>query len=389
MKRICGGFLFVIGLGFSMSSLAWTLNDVSVLLPLPSHQESSDLLSTRSAGSSKGELISEETYAKLPLIAVGRDRKALYDQYLKVVALRFDPCFMESGVPMDCRRQIRMVWQPVLMGEKSSLTIDASIHSFYELSKNEWDEFLKELAVLTQKNQFQNANQPLGVHPMILQEGLRGPYWQELKKLVLKYAGKENLSRLTVMTVNTVGTVWVFTGMDLLPDGHYERIKIPRIDHIAQAFFVDLADLTEFRSSINPYPKNQVAWMNFISHSKQEKSEGKLDDIRSALDQAFRIENPSLENTGTVDCASCHIAQNVRLWGERNFTGWKWGDEFKNSIYQPVNPSTESLKNILVGPGYINRLRAFGYFIDEPVVSQRLIHESIETLRSIRADQSL
>lgn len=361
---------------FSLSAAqAWTLNDVSVLLPLPARDEIPLLLSTQSRGD-RGELLPFEVYQNLPRIVVGADPQVVYQEDLRVIGIRIDPCFTERGAPEGCRHQIRLVWQPVIASGKKSITVDAAMHSFYDLSETDWQSLLNRLRPLA-------GNAPdegLDVHPRIRQQGLSGQHWAELKKIVLDFAGAKNLTRVTAMSVDPFGTIWTFSGVDI-KNSLMTRIQIPRAKHVVQAFSIDLSNLSEFRTSLRPSPENAVPWMNLISHSQRALRESPESEIREALRQSLRIENPLLEDTASMDCVSCHIAQNVRLWGERHGFSTDWKKDFAADVF--VKPEV-NLENPSRPPGFINRLRAFGYFIDEVSLSQRLIHESAEVLSVIR-----
>lgn len=363
---------------FSLSiAQAWTLNDVSVLLPLPAREDIPLLLSTQSRGV-RGELLPFEVYQNLPRIVVGADPQMVYQQDLKVIGIRFDPCFTERGAPGGCRHQIRLVWQPVLASGKKSITVDAAMHSFYDLSESEWRNLLNQLRPLAGDI----PDEGLDVHPRIRQQGLAGQHWTELKKIILEFAGAQNLTRVTAMSVDPFGTIWTFSGVNI-KNSLMTRIRIPRVNHVVQAFSIDVSNLSEFRTSLRPYPENAIPWLNLVSHSQRALRESPEAEIREALRQSLRIENPLLEDTASVDCVSCHIAQNVRLWGERHGFSTDWKKDFATDVF--VKPEM-NLQNPSRPPGFINRLRAFGYFIDEVSVSQRLIHESAEVLSAIRQE---
>lgn len=355
---------------------AWSLNDVSVLIPLPPAQQIQLLLNPQDH-SEQGELLPVAIYENLPSIVQGADPKKIYTDKLKVVAFRIDPCFLERGTPYGCRRQIRLVWQPVSQSGDRSFTMDAALHTFYDLSAEQWGLLLEQLAPLQSKKE----NDSLNVHPQLVAEGLSGPTWSQFKKIILNFAGSRNLSRVTAMTVNTFNSIWTFTGFDV-NQGVLSRIKIPRVDRPTQAFFLDFVDLLEFRASISPYPQGVPDWLNLVTDSLGTKQLATEEQLRSALDQALRIENPKLEDTASIDCVSCHIAQTARLWGERN-TKWSWAKHFASSYYQ----SSINLKNNSRTPESVNRLRAFGYFMDEAIVSQRIINESAEVVLNLRASQ--
>lgn len=335
---------------------AWTLNDVSMLLPLPKAEEVATLLDPRTDGG-RGELLPRDVYADLPTLVVGGDPDEIYDELLRVVAVRFDPCFREDDGP--CRRQIRLVWQPVMARGARTITADAAVHTFYDLDEAAWADLLRALIPLTAPD----GDDALDVHPRIRREGLRGPHWTKLRALIARFAGARNLTRATAMTVNLMGSVWAFTGLEMR-DGGRKRLPVPRTKKVAQAVQVDLSDLSELRVNLAPTPEASPSWLSALFDSRGVDAP----TARAAWEEARRLEDPRRAHTGNVDCASCHLAQIVRLWAERRLPGL------------PGSPPNNS-----VNPGQTNRLRAFGYMLDEPVLAQRVIFESAEVLARFRA----
>ena len=122
------------------------LNDLSVLLPLPDQTGFNRMIHPEFDGG-RGSLLPREIYKLLPILALEADQDSLYLNHLRVVAIRFDPCFEEGTRPV-CRPQVRLVWQPVIyIGDRAS-TLDASIHTFHELDPAEWKLVLMELSDL-------------------------------------------------------------------------------------------------------------------------------------------------------------------------------------------------------------------------------------------------
>lgn len=350
---------------FSLRAAAapWALHDLSILFPLPSERDLPALLGTDSRGV-RGALLPADVQTELPLLVVGQDREDLFRDKLKVVAVRLDPCFVEGTGPLPCQRQIRLVWQPVVVSQGRASTWDAALHSFHLLSEAEWDLLLKDWESLRTGE----PDEPLSVHPRLRSEGPAGVFASRLKEILLLHCGEENLIRVTAMTVNPPGTVWVFTGFERRGEG-WVRLPIPGLRHRGQGFFADLGSLEEFRSNINPAPPEASLWLSFLADSRAAAA-GPAEELQQVLRRAEELENPALHNPGTVDCVSCHVAQSVRLWGEKNRADW-------TSLWDSVRfKSSHNLANLSIRPFGINRLRAFGYFGSNPLISQRVIHET-------------
>ena len=221
------------------ASVRFGLNDLSILLPLPkTPQEEATLLRTTS-----GPLISDSMLARLPdLINQDPDPKLRLSQ-LRVVGLRFDPCFAEGDAPVPCRRQIRLVFQPLSTYRGDPITFDAAVHAFYDFNQLQWNEIVsawKQTAV-------GDPTEALQVHPLISRQGLNGAHWAKLREIVLKNCNVQNLTRVTSSSVNRPGNFWFFVGFNILADGTVEQIEVPGVKARAQAFIADLGNTQEFR----------------------------------------------------------------------------------------------------------------------------------------------
>jgi hypothetical protein len=371
VRKILFGFVFFFG-GFAG---AQSLNDYSILLPLPSAGEMAETLGVLSEGASLGVLMPLGLIKELPTIVVGEDRTDLYENRLKVVSVRIDPCFFEGTGPLLCRPQIRMVWQPLLTDRRVSMAQDAALHSFYDLTDAQFQNLLQDLKPYS----VGDRSQAMSIHPGMVRHGYASDYWRGLRSVLLKYAGEKNLKRITFMTVNPIGTVWVFGAFDVV-DGQMVRLMVPRVNFGAQAFFVDNRTLREFRAQMNPVPAEETALLNFLSDSSAMKSQASESELQAVIKRAYEFENPDRHNPGTVDCVSCHIAQTVRLWGQFYFPVWKTETLFADVQYQ----SALNLKNQSPDPFRVDSLRAFGYFGSNPVISNRTINETAAVFQALQ-----
>lgn len=354
----------------------WDLNELSVLMPLPRVIESGAMWTPRTSGG-RGELLPASTYGVLPQIVMGQDPARVFEA-LRVVALRFDPCFQEGTVPGPCQRQVRLVWQPLVARgarlESGVGTIDASVHSFHILDEAEWRELVRGLRALKARFPL-GPGLPLQVHPWLAREGYGGPFWAEFQRTVLPFLGDENIGRVTAMTVNPRGNVWVFLGFDRTA-GRWHRQAIPRANHTAQGFFSGLVGAPEFRADMNPRPEGETTLLEFFLDSAKMRAEQPEERLIEAVRRAHFIENPRLSNAGTVDCASCHAARAIPAWAEKNYPAWA-GRAFPERFVASGNAV-----NLTVNPLRTNVLRAFGYFGADPVIAQRTINETALILTS-------
>lgn len=341
------------------------LNDLSVLLPLPTSEAELGAMLKPTDSGARGTLIPAPLLQKLPGLVIGGPDPRETKAQLRVVGIRFDPCFQEGAEP--CRRQIRLVYQPLGEFRRSYSATDAAIHAFHEFKESQWQELLADW----RKVAVGKKTDALAVHPTISKEGYAGPHWAKLRALVLKYCGEQTLTRLTLSAVNLFGTQWTFIGYEVTPQG-LKNMRVPRLMTGGQTFFGDLGDLREFFGDVVPVPEGEPTLPSVWQHSVGARNSLRPEELQKAVGRAITFENPKNFNPGNLDCVSCHLAQNTRLWAERSFPNWEWKSMFANERFR----STWNLANTTSQEGLTNRVRAFGYFVDEPVIAQRVVNET-------------
>lgn len=344
---------------------AVSLNDVSVLLPLPTPAEITNLLKPEEQGS-QGALLSLKAYQKFNELVPEHENNIVWRDQLKVIALRLDPCFTEGTGPTPCRRQIRLVWQPIIFKQNKPEARDAAVHSFYEFDEETFESIKKSwLSIATGK-----PTDLLQIHPQILREGWQGPYWKNLRELILQNCGEKNLVRMTTMNVMGGEQMWIFAGFDI-QDGEVLPIKIPRFfSKFSQGVISGSSASKGFTGGLMPAPEVDSDVGEFLEDSFAFKKNYSEEQIRNVILKAQDYEDPAKHNPGTLDCASCHMADSIHRWGQFHFPKWDWS---KNS------PAP--------GPLRTNQLRAFGYFMAWPVTSQRVINETSEVVRILTTDK--
>ncbi len=394
----------------SPSQAAWKAHDVSVLFPLPPADKIQNMIGPQDSGNG-GSLLPREAYDLFPFLVRFVKPDVLYKEQLKVVALRLDPCFQEGKFtpqthPEKCRKQVRIVWQPVLPAAMVSTTLDTGLHTFHEFDDTSWAALIHDWKELTKLIDAGPIDGPLDIHPGLKKVGYDSAEWSAFKDTVLRHCGRANLVRIAGMMLNGP-LMWVFRTFDLKLETQangslgftVSELEIPRLagrtPPVAQAFVMDmesLAQLEEFQARVAPAPQDDRDWVSFIADSLGFKVDRQQDlarparledDLKNLAGRALLFENPKLNNPGTLDCVSCHAAQTTRLWTEKNAPllgfNWDWQNLFKTTRYE----SSRNLTNLSVNPLQTNRLRAFGYFEDEPQISQRVINETAEVLDTL------
>lgn len=360
-------FLFSFLLAAPMTVHAFAMNDVTVLLPLPTSSEMAEMLQPATSGQ-KGILLPTDAYGRLPRLLDDEKVSDIYNHMLHVIAVRLDPCFVEGKGPLACKRQVRMVWQPLYDYDNEIVARDAAIHTFYEFSEAEWRDLVSAWRTLPTTE----MSEPLQIHTLLSEQGYHGPYWQLLKKILLQFCGKTNLTRATAMNVMNGEQMWVFAGIDINAS-QMTAIQIPRIGRNVQGIIMGTANPDEFTGSMRPAPTEDPVLEALLQDSIGMKQNDR--ELKELLHRVMAMQNPKMNNPGTLDCVSCHIAQSIHEWAQTHFANWDWQNDFLKETYT----SHLDLTNTSERPYKTNHFRALGYFHNRAMISQRVINETAET----------
>jgi hypothetical protein len=360
------------------------VNDVSILLPLAKNQGELDSYLTATSKGVEGELIPKAIYESAVgtygTLQVGGTPAAPDRTKLRLVAIRFDPCFAAVGPSPDdaaCENQMRLVFQTLKLERGGTVADDTAVHAFYAMDRAD----LK--TAVEQVIRFRGAatSERLGAlapHPLIETEGLTGRTAKAINAIVLKYAGAKSLKRFTQFTTGGLGTAWNFSGFDVAPGGQATRMKIPHLPEgtAAVAFFAGFAagELTgepPFTPASLADPKDNMqvlgnaAWAGRVDVPKRQL----------AFDAAVRLENPTLHSPNTTDCASCHAAEGTRSMVGAKKLGLHVKDETNAFAADGHFVPKEDTHRTSVDTTMIN-LHMFSYKGGVASIHQRTINES-------------
>jgi hypothetical protein len=357
------------GWGGGDTQPALALHDVSVLFPLPDQLGSSDVLRLGSEGLG-GPLLSEAAYAS---IDVFQAQDFTYDDWV-VVAARIDPCFPDHALlesaPETCRRQIRLVAQPLELAPESSQVAasDQGLHLLYDLG-DDFDAAADEWLALRALG---STDVPLDVHPTLVAQGLDGEFGVAFRAMLTTYLGAATLSQLTFMNGRSVE--WEFGGFRVEPDEVLTPLELHGLDGATRVTFRATSETQPFE--LEPLSPEGLALFP-LAGSYDEETGGLVFDapysqLKVAVTQAIAIEDPTKENPDTIDCASCHFAERARkrakVYGVDPGGILPYRHDEAN-LFDTVPPSEQ--ENLL-------QLRGFGWNGTTPIFMQRTIHESTE-----------
>lgn len=339
------------------------LADVSFLFPLPVGTSAPGLIAVTDIGA-KGSLLptgiasAMQPLSNFPKIEVTDAR---------VVGARVDPCFVATSAPGPCRKQIRLVAQPLT----ETGTFDASLHLFYDLDDAEFAKLVTELRALKSKAGAETDCKPLGLHPMMAKEGLAGPYATELRSLLLAHVGASNLTRVASMQLKTAGVTWLFAADDVAGQT-VMSVAIPGLAADATGQSVSLSD-TELNHLDFATAEGSKLPLLFRSGELQNAA---VQAIEASVGEAFAIENPQRKSVGTIDCVSCHVADRGRRLAQelRGVSSVTTGEPYSRGGF---------VLDVADDGKRFNSQRAFGYFDATPSINHRTANESAEVARAI------
>lgn len=239
----------------------------------------------------------------------------LYDN-LDVVGVRLDPCFFEGTSALTCEAQVRVVLQPVFDEEDGPIARDGTIHAFYAVQPAEVQRLAQQLAQLRIDG---NGSTEIGLHS--------AP--NEAAALLLPYIGAERLTRLTFVSVHASDQAWSFGGFDVI-DGELFDHSLIGVDaheqHLTSTGGTEGLDAT-----ILPSPLIETDAASFMEASIRETLS--TDERELAHESLRRLMDPRLHNTGTVDCATCHMAT-AAAYAVEGHLGLSVPDVYSNSQNQ-------------------------------------------------------
>jgi len=185
-----------------------TMNDVSILFPLGTASDYSTGHLRADSPGSRGVLFPASIFQKISIAGsassggIGGPMLAPYAN-MRVVALRLDPCFAElnpTPTAPTCRNQLRLVFQELEVLSTGVSAFDSGVHALYSITRSELLTILNEIVRLREAAGGQSGKGPLAPHALMVAQGLTGAFSTALQKLILQYAGEQNLVRVTAMT---------------------------------------------------------------------------------------------------------------------------------------------------------------------------------------------
>ena len=306
------------------------VNDVSILFPLAKTKAAFDggYLTPASAGRG-GPLLGAATYERAfgppGTLLIGGTPAAPLLKGLKLVAVRFDPCFAALTVTDEgaCKNQMRLIFQTLSYKTNQTTAADDAVHVFYSITRAELKQAVQTMVALRRRIAQDRRLGALGPHPLLKTSSgdLNVTVAKEINKLVASLAGPSNLVQFTQFAVSGLNTTWNFSGFDVAQNATMKIPVLPAGDDQHVAFFAGFTpgqlegDPAFVPESTAPAKDDIQALGNRLT-AKAATAETR----RASFSAMLRLENPEIHTPDTTDCASCHAVEPIRkLVGAKHF----------------------------------------------------------------------
>ena len=314
------------------------------------------------------DLVPRDLFTRL-VVAPG-DVADKYEDF-HLVAIRFDLCdrLTPGNCPVGEDGRLRHVFQPMFLESLGVDANDVALHAFYPIPSEELGQLvddLRELAALDFP-----LDDRLSVSNKI-QSG--GAYRSNLRALVLRYAQAAELLRLTLFAQNsmTASLNWAFRGVELDANGAFVDIVIPGIAQTQQRAILVGADTTYDTMPLADIPAGFAVAIDSAKFAATT-----IDGRRAALEAMAAVQNPLTHTANSVQCVGCHVS--TFLTARRSIVAGLDPKTIAGTYMSPYNLTTAAGKSTTLD----RSLRAFGWFFAEPVISQRVVNDTAQTLAEI------
>jgi hypothetical protein len=389
--------------GAGSNSMAIGMNDVSILFPLPANAADIDNLLGPAATGSLGTLLPSALYTATgpiggsgPVVSQGGVGRAAYGD-LRVVAMRVDPCFASLAPDPQgagCTAQLRLVFQEVLLGQTIGVgnqtvtavaAFDSGLHAFYQLSRDQVLSLARALVALRVANEAGDVLGPLAPHPVMVRQGLAGPMSQGVQRLILQYAGEQNLVRAALASlIGSQGvSIWDMSAFDV---GAGATVATPRtiptlVVPAGGNASLEVITAGGLQATFGPTTAGDLDFTALGNQPAALSASAR----QAALDAMVRVENPKDSSPETVDCGSCHMAAPVEKFVA--MPQFAFDDTTGPLAFRPDGRDVTSadMRATQDPTIFFPDLHVFSYFGPYPSISQRAVNETASVVEYLNA----
>jgi hypothetical protein len=346
------------------------MNDVTILAPLPQSSATPVLLLGSDLADDGTPFVPHALYDRLATDERGQSIPVFAETYerLHLVAVRFDLCdrHLPGACPEAEDARMRLVFQPMM----DSSAEDIGFHAFYAIRNDEIAGAVAALRDLAKSVPAQTG--ALRVSPAL---GAAAPeaYAESLRAFVKRYGGEGRLVRLTMNAINLrfSALVWALRGVEKKNDAFVDITIVGTTDTFES---VTLAGQPGY--DVKPVADTPPGLLVAIDQFKFGAADATM--RRDSLAALAAADNPMTNTAETVPCVACHVSTVVMK--ARAATGidpltlpGRYTSKFDLSTAGGKSAET---------PG---TLRALGYRSNLPMISQRVVNDTAQTLAEIEA----
>jgi hypothetical protein len=340
------------------------MNDVTILTPLPQTLETPVLLRGNDRADDGTVFIPPALFDRL-----AKNALRSYESYpnLDLIAVRFDLC--DRHLPGACPEaedgRLRLVFQPL---SKGPLAQDVGLHAFYAIRNDEIPGAVAALRDLARIAPPQSG--ALRVSPA-LSAAAPETYATLLRAFVKRYGGEARLVRLTVNALPETSSQfrWTLRGVEKAGDVFVD-IPIVGSAEVTQVVLLNGDAGYDTVPSIDE-PTGLLGAMTAKTFTAAD-----LATQRNYLAALAAVDNPLSHTAETVPCVACHIST-VVMSARAGTTidplalPGRYTSTFDLSIADGKSAQTRQT------------IRALGYFVQQPMISQRVVNDTAQTLAEI------
>jgi hypothetical protein len=342
------------------------MNDVTMLAPLPQTLETPVLLRGNDLADDGTVFIPPELFERL-----AKDDLRSSDLYpnLHLIAVRFDLC--DRRRPGTCPEaedaQLRLVFQPLSTGPSAR---DIGLHAFYVIGNDDIPGVVTALRELARSAPAQTG--ALRVSPALTAAAPEA-YAGMLRAFVKRYGGGARLTQLTVNAQSEISAAfkWMLRGVAKSGDAFVD-MPIVGTAEVTQSVMLSGDPGYEITPSTDE-PTGLVGAITTTTFNAAD-----LATKQNYLAALAAADNPLSHTAETVPCVACHVSTVVM--------SARAGTTIDPLALPGRYTSTFDL-SIAGGKSAENprTIRALGYLAQQPMISQRVVNETAQTLTEIEA----
>jgi hypothetical protein len=292
---------------------------------------------------------------------------------LHLMAVRFDLCdrHLPGACPASEDARLRLVFQPLSAGP---LARDIGFHAFYAIRNDEIPGAVTALRDLARSVPAQSG--ALRVSPA-LSAADPSAYATALRAFVKRYGGDARLVRLTVnMQPETAAAIrWTLRGVEKSGDAFVD-IPIVGTTQTTQSVIFS-GTLTWPGYNIVPLTDTPTGFLPAITMTTFDAAD--LVTKRDYLAALAAAENPLSHTAETVACVACHVSTVI--------ANARASSVAIDPVTLPGRYTSKFDLSIAAGQSAqtANTIRALGYLAQKPMISQRVVNDTAQTLTEIEA----